>query len=110
MNTQAKLKLKVSKKRAKTGQSITFSGKVTPYDAHYPSGGKIVALQFFAAKKWRPAVGVGHTDKNGKFKIKYKFDGRKVKAKIIFRVVAPSEDAWGHAFSVSKPVNIKLNY
>jgi len=110
MNTQAKLKLKVNKKRAKTGQTITFSGKVTPYDATYPSGGKIVALQFFAAKKWRPAVGVGHTDKKGKFKIRYKFDGRKVKAKIIFRVVAPSEDAWGHSFSASKPLNIKLNY
>lgn len=110
LNTQAKLKLKVSKKRAKTGQTITFSGKVTPYDATYPSGGKIVALQFFAAKKWRPAVGVGHTDTKGNFKLKYKFDGRKVKAKIIFRVVAPSEDAWGHAFSASKPVSIKLNY
>ena len=110
LNTQAKLKLRVNKKRAKTGQTITFSGKVTPYDANYPSGGKIVALQFFAAKKWRPAVGVGHTDRKGNFKIKYKFDGRKVKAKIIFRVVAPSEDAWGHAFSASKPVSIKLNY
>ncbi|MBI2690688.1 MAG: hypothetical protein HYX29_01895 [Solirubrobacterales bacterium] len=110
LNTQAKLKLKVSKKRAKTGQTITFSGKVTPYDATYPSGGKIVALQFFAAKKWRPAVGVGHTDQKGNFKLKYKFDGRKVRAKIIFRVVAPSEDAWGHAFSASKPVSIKLNY
>ncbi|MGH2960189.1 MAG: Ig-like domain repeat protein [Solirubrobacterales bacterium] len=110
MNTQAKLKLKVNKKRAATGQSITFSGKVTPYDGGYPSGGKIVALQFFAAKKWRPAVGVAHSDQYGKFKIRYKFDGRKVRAKIIFRVIAPSEDAWGHSFSSSKPISVKLNY
>lgn len=109
MNTQAKLTLKVNKKRVQTGQKITFSGKVTAFDGAFPSGGKIVALQFFAAKKWRPAVGVVHTDKNGKFKISYRFDGRKVKAKIVFRVTAPSEDAWGHAYSASKPVRIELN-
>jgi hypothetical protein len=109
INTQAKLALTVSKKRVQTGQTIIFSGKVTPFDSAFPSGGKIVALQFFAANKWRPAVGVGHTDKNGKFKIKYKFDGLRVKAKIIFRVTAPSEDAWGHVYSVSRPVRIELN-
>lgn len=109
MNSQAKLVLRVNKRRAQTGQTITFSGKVTPLDGAFPSGGKIVALQFFAAKKWRPAVGVGHTDKRGTFRIKYKFDGRKVKAKIIFRVTAPSEDSWGHVYSASKPVRIDLN-
>lgn len=110
MNTRAKLKLRVSKKNAKTGQTITFSGKVTSFDGSYPAGGKIVALQFFAAKKWRPAVGVVHTDQWGNFKVKYKFDGAPLKAKIIFRVSAPSEDAWGHVHSVSKPTTVMLNY
>jgi hypothetical protein len=109
LDSQAKLKLKISTKHAKTGQTVVFSGKVTALDGVYPAGGKIVALQFYAVKKWRPAVAVGHTDKNGKFKIKYKFDGRKVKAKIVFRVVAPSEDGWGHAYSTSMPVKINLN-
>lgn len=108
--TKAKLKLKVSKSKVRTGQTVTFSGKVTSWDASYPTGGKIVALQFFAGKKWRPAVGVGHTDSKGNFKIKYKFDGARVKAKIIFRVAAPSEDAWGHVYSVSKPKIIRLNH
>ncbi len=110
LSTRAKMTIKLSKKRARTGQSVTFSGKVTPFDAVIPKGGKIVALQFYAAKKWRPAVGVAHTDANGKFRIKYTFDGAKVKAKIIFRVVAPSEDGWGHAYSVSKPKVIRLNF
>lgn len=110
MNTRAKLKLRVSRKYAKTGQTITFSGKVTSSDGSYPAGGKIAALQFFAARKWRPAVGVVHTDQRGKFKVKYKFDGARVKAKIIFRVSAPSEDAWGHVSSVSKPTTVLLNY
>ncbi len=109
MNSKAKLTLRVPKK-AKTGQTITFYGKITSYDANYPTGGKIAALQFFAAKKWRPAVAVSHTDSKGRFKIRYKFDGRKVKAKIIFRVIAPSEDGWGHVYSVSKPKIVKLNY
>lgn len=110
MNTQAKLKLKISKRRARTGQTVTFSGRVTSWDGKYPVAGKIVELQFFALKKWRPAVGVGHTDKNGKFKIKYKFDGRRVKAKINFRVAARTEDNWGHAFSTSKTAVIRVNY
>lgn len=110
MKTRAKVTLKISKKRAKTGQTVRFSGKVTPFDGVIPAGGKIVALQFYAAKKWRPAVGVAHTDKNGKFKISYKFDGAKVKAKIIFRVVAPSEDGWGHTTSYSKTRVIRLNF
>lgn len=110
MKTRAKVTLKISKKRERTGQSVRFSGKVTPFDGVIPAGGKIVALQFYAAKKWRPAVGVAHTGKDGKFKIAYKFDGAKVKAKIIFRVVAPSEDGWGHTTSYSKTRVIRLNF
>lgn len=109
MGTQAKLKLKISKRHSYTGKTVTFSGKVTSFDGTIPAAGKIVALQFYALKKWRPAVGIAHTDKKGNFKIKYKFDGRRVKAKILFRVVAPSEDGWGHVFSASKTTVIRIN-
>ena len=50
--SRAKLKLKLSTKRAKSGQTVVFSGTVTALDGVYPAGGKIVALQFYAAKKW----------------------------------------------------------
>lgn len=110
MLTRAKVILKISRKRASTGQTVTFRGRVTAFDSVIPTGGKIVALEFYAARKWRPAVGVAHTDSKGRFSIKYKFDGARVRAKIIFRVAAPSEDGWGHTSSYSKTRVIRLNY
>lgn len=110
MLTKAKLLLKVNTRHAKTGQTVTFSGRISSFDKSYPKGGKLAVLQFFAAKRWRPAVGITHSDKRGKFRFTYKFDGNRVRAKIIFRVAAPSEDGWGHVYSASKPIVLRLNY
>lgn len=109
LGTGAKLKLRVSKKRARTGQTVTFRGTVTSFDRVVPASGKIVALQFYAGKKWRPAVAIARTDSKGRFAVKYKFDGKRVKARIVFRVIAPAEDGWGHASSASRRVTMKLN-
>ena len=109
LGTGAKLKLRVSKKHARTGQTVTFRGTVTSFDRVVPASGKIVALQFYAGKKWRPAVAIARTDSKGRFAVKYKFDGKRVKARIVFRVIAPAEDGWGHASSASKRITMKLN-
>lgn len=74
-----------------------------------PAAGKIVALQFYAGKKWRPAVGIVHSDSRGSFTVKYKFDGKKVKARIVFRAYAPAEDNWVHSASASRRITLKLN-
>lgn len=107
--TQAKLGLRISRGHARTGQTVTFSGRVKAFDGQIPTSGKIVALQFYAAKKWRPAIAVTHTKSNGSFRIPYKFDGRRVRARIVFRVSAPAENGWGHSASASKPVVVRLN-
>lgn len=109
LGTGAKLNLRVSKKRALTGQTVVFRGTVTSFDRAVPAAGKIVALQFYAGKKWRPAVAIARTDSKGRFSVKYKFDGKRVKARIVFRVIAPSEENWGHSTSASRPVTMKLN-
>lgn len=109
LGTGAKLKLRVSKKHARTGQTVTFSGTVTSFDRAVPASGKIIALQFYTAKKWRPAVAIARTDSRGRFKVKYKFDGGGNKARIVFRVMAPAEDGWGHTTSNSRRITMKLN-
>lgn len=109
LGTGAKLKLRVSDRTAKTGQTVTFKGTVTSLDKAVPASGKIIALQFYAGKKWRPAVAIARTDSKGRFSVKYKFDGKGVKARIVFRVIAPSEDGWGHATSASRRITLKLN-
>lgn len=111
LGTGAKLKLTVSKKRAKTGQTVTFRGNVTAFDKTFPASGKIIALQFYAGKKWRPAVAIARTDAKGRFSVKYKFDRmpKSVKARIVFRVIAPAEDGWGHATSASRRITMRVN-
>lgn len=109
LGTAAKLTMRISKRHARTGQTVTFFGKVRSFDGSIPAAGKIVALQFYAGKKWRPAVAIAHTDSKGNFKVKYKFDGAKVKARIVFRVIAPTEDGWVHATSASRRIILRLN-
>lgn len=109
LGTGANLKLRVSKRHARTGQTVVFRGTVTSFDGIVPASGKIVALQFYAGKKWRPAVAIARTDSKGRFAVKYKFDGARVKARIVFRVIAPSEDGWGHATSASRRITLNLN-
>ncbi|MBI5309842.1 MAG: Ig-like domain repeat protein [Actinobacteria bacterium] len=111
LGTGAKLKLRVSTRHARTGQTVTFRGSVRSFDGVIPAAGKIVALQFYAGKKWRPAVAIAHTDSNGNFAVKYRFDriSKGVKARIVFRVYAPTEDGWNHAASSSRRVTLRLN-
>lgn len=109
LGTGAKLTLHVSRSHAKSGQTVTFSGNVTSFDGVVPASGKIVALQFLAARRWRPAVAIARTDGRGRFSVKYRFDGRAVKARIVFRVMAPAEDGWSHATSTSKRITLRLN-
>lgn len=111
LGTGAKLKLRASTRHARTGQTVTFRGSVRSFDGTIPAAGKIVALQFYAGRKWRPAVAIAHTDAKGNFRVKYKFDriSKGVKARIVFRVYAPAEDGWNHTASSSKRITMRLN-
>lgn len=111
LSTAAKISLRLSRRRALSGQTISFSGRVRSFDGSMPTAGKIIVLQFRAGGSWRPAVAVAHTDARGRFRVRYRFDRtpRSVRARIVFRVFAPTEDGWGHAASASKPVVMRLN-
>lgn len=111
LGTGAKLRLRASTRHARTGQTITFRGSVRSFDGSIPAAGKIVALQFYAGRKWRPAVAIAHTDSKGNFSVKYKFDriSKGVKARIVFRVFAPAEDGWNHVASASRRITMRLN-
>ncbi len=109
LGTGAKLVLRVSRRKARTGQTVTFRGTVRSFDRTFPASGKIIALQFYAGKKWRPAVAIARTNSKGRFAVKYKFDGKRVKARLVFRVIAPTEEGWGHATSASRRLTLKLN-
>lgn len=108
----AKVTLKISKRKVKTGGKVTFAGKVIAVDKAFPQRGKIIALQYYSGGKWRPAVAITRTKKNGTFKVTYRFDRipRRVKAKIKFRVWAPTELGFSHANSASRTKVVKVNF
>lgn len=110
--TAAKVTLKVSKRKAKTGGKVTFTGKITATDRAFPARGKIIALQYLSGGKWRPAVAITRTTKSGKFKVHYRFDRipKGVPAKIKFRVWAPSEIDFHHGNSASRHKVVLVNW
>lgn len=111
LSTQAKVTLRVSGQRVQSGRRITFGGKVRSADGRYPVAGKIVVLQFLTAGVWRPAVAIARADEQGRFEITYRFGriARGVRARIRFRVFAPSELGFGHASSASHTKIVEVN-
>lgn len=107
----AKVTLKVNKRRARSGKTIQFRGKVISVDKVFPKSGKLIALQFLAKNKWRPAVAIARTDKKGNFKVKYRFDAipRGIRAKIKFRVYVPTETGFSHSTSSSRHKVVRVN-
>ncbi len=112
LGTAAKVTLKVNKRKVRTGQKVTFRGKVSAIDKRYPARGKIIALQYLSGGKWRPAVAITRTDKKGNFKVSYRFDRipRRVRAKITFRVWVPSEVDFSHSNSKSLRRVVRVNF
>ncbi|MGH2905734.1 MAG: Ig-like domain repeat protein [Solirubrobacterales bacterium] len=107
--TQARIAMRTSTRHARSGQKVFFSGSVRSFDGTMPAGGKLVVLQFKAGRRWLPAVAVAHTNRRGKFKVGYRFSGKRVRNRIVFRVYAPTEDGWGHSASASRSVTMALN-
>jgi hypothetical protein len=110
-NTKAKVSLKVSRKHVRSGGKVTFTGKVTTRDRIYPARGKLVVLQFYSNKKWRPAITIARTKADGRFRVSYRFSraSSKIRARIKFRVIAPTEIDFHHATSASPAKIVRVN-
>jgi hypothetical protein len=109
--TAAKLRLAVSRARVRSGQRVTFRGRVIAADRTFPRAGKIVTLQFLTAGRWRPAVAIVRTQADGHFSVPYRFTRlpRGVRARIRFRVFAPAETGFSHASSASRTRIVTVN-
>jgi hypothetical protein len=111
LETLAHVSLKVSERRIRSGGRVTFRGRVSTFDRAYPAAGKIVTLQYLTRRKWRPAVAIVRTNKNGHFKASYRF-GRipaGQRARISFRIWAPTEAGFSHASTPSRTRIVRVN-
>jgi hypothetical protein len=110
--TRGRIKLRVNRPKIASGQTLRFTGRVHSYNKQLPPRGKLIVLQFYSKNKWRPAVTIARTDARGNFNVSYKFDrsSRATRARIKFRVIAPSELDWPHASTTSRAQVVKLNW
>jgi hypothetical protein len=60
--------------RLRTGQTVSFSGRVRAGEARHPSRGNLVAIRYLErdSGQWRPVL-VTRTDRLGRYRVSYRF-------------------------------------
>ena len=84
------------------GGTITFLGRVGHFRARLPAAGKLIQIQYLDGRKWRPAVKLGHTNRRGRFRIKYRFRRISRPTRIHFRILVPAEGGWPYTTGASR--------
>ena len=95
-------KLRLEPRTLRRGGTITFRGRVGLFRASLPAAGKLIQIQYLDGHKWRPAVKLGHTNRRGRFAIRYRFRRISRPTKIYFRILVPAEGGWPYATGASK--------
>ena len=76
-------------------RSRSRSGR--PASARVPAAGKLIQIQYLDGRRWRPAVKLGHTNRRGRFAIRYRFRRISRPTRIYFRILVPAEGGWPYA-------------
>ena len=87
------------------GGTIAFVGRVGRLAAKLPPAGKLVQIQYLDGRRWRPAVKLAHTRRDGRFAIRYRFRRISRPTLIYFRILVPAEGGWPYATGWS-PVRV----
>lgn len=94
--------LRLRPRSLRRGGTITFRGRVGLFNARVPAAGKLIQIQYLDGRRWRPAVKLGHTDKRGRFAIRYRFRRISRPTRIYFRILVPAEGGWPYATGASR--------
>jgi hypothetical protein len=94
--------LELRPRSLRRGGTITFRGRVGLFRASVPGAGKLVQIQYLDGRKWRPAVKLGHTNRRGRFAIRYRFRRISRPTRIYFRILIPAEGGWPYATGASR--------
>ena len=94
--------LRLEPRSLRRGGTITFRGRVGLFKASAPPSGKLVQIQYLDGRKWRPAVKLGHTNRRGRFAIRYRFRRISRPTRIYFRILVPAEGGWPYARGASR--------
>jgi hypothetical protein len=94
--------LRLRPRRLHRGDTITFVGQVGHFRARLPAAGKLIQIQYLDGRRWRPAVKLGHTNRRGRFRIKYRFRRISRPTRIHFRILVPAEGGWPYGTGASR--------
>jgi hypothetical protein len=110
LRVRSAVSLRVNPRRARTGQTVHFSGRVKGRGAPMPRRGKLVAIQYFETKtrRWRPVL-IAHAAPGGRFHARYRFHYISGAASIRLRASALTEDRWPYAPGSSHPVTVHVS-
>ena len=95
-------KLRLRPRSLQRGGTITFRGRVGHFAARLPAAGKLIQIQYLDGRRWRPAVKLGHTNRRGRFAIRYRFRRISRPTRIYFRILVPAEGGWPYATGASR--------
>jgi hypothetical protein len=101
--------LRAIPRQLRTGQAVTFSGKVKSSGSPIPRRGKLVAIQYLEQEthRWRPVL-VTRSDHHGRFRAHYRFRYVSGRAAIRVRATALAEERWPYAPGSSAPVTVSV--
>lgn len=97
--------LRVSRRRARNGQAVTFQGRVRSLPI--PSGGKLLEMQAFFRSKWRTFSTV-RTDRRGRWRFRYRFGGTVGRVRYRFRAWLPEEAGYPFERGRSRRVSVTV--
>lgn len=101
--------LRARPRQLRTGQAVSFSGKVKSAGSPIPRRGKLVAIQYLEQEthRWRPVL-VTRSDHHGRFRAHYRFRYVSGRAAIRVRATALAEERWPYAPGSSAPVTVRV--
>lgn len=105
LRVRAGVRLRVSKRRARNGQRVRFSGSVL--GEPIPRKGKLLFLQAFVRGRW-VTFATPRTNPQGAFRGSYRFKATTRSRTFRFRVRAPSETAFPYERGTSRTLKVRV--
>lgn len=99
--------LRVSRRRALNGQSVTFRGRLR--GRPFPVPGKLVNLQAYHPREgWKSFDKPIRTDRAGRWRLRYRFTGTTGVVRYRFRALVPREESYPFETGASNVVRVRV--
>jgi hypothetical protein len=110
LRVRAKVLFRARPRRLRTGDLVTFTGRVLPGPAARRARGNLVKVEYFerSARRWRP-VQVTRVRAGGRFRTDYRFRYVTGMARIRFRAELVAARGFPYATTASKPVTVRVS-